>query len=81
MYSALIAHFCEHFSTPFTNYGHYGDLAAASASFLLTAFTWQQRRSPGEEMAAHSRVLAWEMPWTEEPGGLQSTGSQRAGHN
>ena len=30
-----------------------------------------------EEIATHSRVLAWEIPWTEEPGGLQSTGSQR----
>ena len=32
-------------------------------------------------MAAHSSILAWEIPWTEEPGGPQSTGSQRAGHN
>ena len=30
-----------------------------------------------KEMATHSSVLAWEIPWTEEPGGLQSTGSQR----
>ena len=30
-------------------------------------------------MAAHSRILAWRIPWTEEPGGLQSTGSQRVG--
>ena len=32
-------------------------------------------------MAAHSSILAWRIPWTEEPGGLQSTGSQRVGHN
>ena len=31
-------------------------------------------RSPGEEMATHSRILAWEIPWTEEPGGLHSVG-------
>ena len=30
-----------------------------------------------EEMASHSRICAWEIPWTEEPGGLQSTGLQR----
>ena len=30
-----------------------------------------------EEMATHSSVLAWEIPWTGEPGGLQSMGSQR----
>ena len=34
-----------------------------------------------EEMATHSGILAWEMPWTEEPGGPQSMGSQRAGHD
>ena len=34
-----------------------------------------------EEMAVHSSILAWEIPWTEKPGGLQSTGSQRAGHD
>ena len=30
-----------------------------------------------EGMATHSSILAWRMPWTEKPGGLQSTGSQR----
>ena len=34
-----------------------------------------------EEMATHSSILAWRIPWTEEPGGLQSRVSQRAGHN
>ena len=34
-----------------------------------------------EEMATHSSVLAWEIPWTDEPGGLQSVGSQRLGHD
>ena len=33
-----------------------------------------------EEMAVHSSILAWEIPWSEEPGGLQSTGSQGVGH-
>ena len=34
-----------------------------------------------KEMAPHSSTLAWRMPWMEEPGGLQSTGSQRVGHD
>ena len=34
-----------------------------------------------EEMATHSSFLAWKIPWTEEPGRLQSTGSQRVRHN
>ena len=33
-----------------------------------------------EGMAIHSIILAWRIPWTEEPGGLQSIGSQRVGH-
>ena len=32
-------------------------------------------------MATHSSILAWRIPWTEEPGGLQSTGSQRIRHD
>ena len=44
-------------------------------------------RSPGQEdplekeIATHSSILAWEIPWTEEPGGLQSTGPQRVTHD
>ena len=34
-----------------------------------------------KEMAIHSSILAWRIPWREEPGGLQSMGSQRVGHN
>ena len=34
-----------------------------------------------EEIATHSGTLAWKIPWTEEPGGLQSMGLQRVGHN
>ena len=34
-----------------------------------------------KEMATHSSILAWEIPWTEEPGRLQSMGLQRVGHD
>ena len=34
-----------------------------------------------KEMAIHSSTIAWKIPWTEEPGRLQSIGSQRAGHD
>ena len=33
-----------------------------------------------KKMATHSGILAWRIPWTEEPGGLQTMGSQRIGH-
>ena len=46
--------------------------------------TWVRslgREDPLEkEMATHSSILAWRIPWTEEPGGLQSIGSQKVGH-
>ena len=49
---------------------------------------WETRvRSPGQEdplekgLAIHSSTLAWRIPWTEEPGRLQSMGSQRVGHD
>jgi len=38
-------------------------------------------RSPGGGHGTHSSILAWRIPWTEEPGGLQSRASQRVGHN
>ena len=49
------------------------------------AGTWVQslgREGPLEkEMATHSSILAWRIPWMEKPGGLQSTGLQRIRHN
>jgi len=40
------------------------------------------QKDPLEEgMATHSSILAWKIPWTEEPGGLQSMGLQRVGHD
>ena len=47
--------------------------------------TWVQflgQEDPLEEgMATHSSILAWRTPWTEKPGGLQSNGLQRVGHD
>ena len=41
-----------------------------------------EREDPlDQEVASHSSILAWEIPWTEESGGLQSVGSQRDGHD
>jgi hypothetical protein len=53
----------------------------------LTAKQGMQVQSMGQEdplekeMATYSSMLAWRIPWTEKPGGLQSMGSQRAGHD
>ena len=47
--------------------------------------TWVQSLSQEDplekEMATHSSIPAWRIPWTEEPGGLQSTGLQTVGHD
>ena len=53
----------------------------------LPAMQETQAQSLGQDdplekgMAMHSSILAWRIPWTKEPGGLQSMGSQRVGHN
>ena len=53
----------------------------------LPAIQETQVRSLGQEdplekeMATHSSILAWKIPWVEEPGGLQSMGSQRVEHD
>ena len=47
----------------------------------LTAM-WEIWEDPLEKgTATHSSILAWRIPWTEEPGGLQSMGSQTVGHD
>ena len=47
--------------------------------------TWVQSLGQDDplekEMAPHSSILAWKIPWTEKPGRLQSMGSQRVGHD
>ena len=60
---------------------------AAQTVKNLPAMQETQVRSLGwedpleKEMATHSSILAWRIPWTEEPGGLQPIGSQRVGHD
>ena len=44
-------------------------------------FTPWVGKIPREGNGTHSSILVWEIPWTEEPGGLQSMGSQRVGHD
>ena len=46
---------------------------------LVPSLGWENPLEEG--MATHSGILAWRMPWTEEPGGLQSIVSQRVGHD
>ena len=50
-----------------------------NAETQICSLGWEDALAEG--MATHSRILAWRIPWTEKPGGLQSTGLQRVGRN
>ena len=51
-------------------------------NYLCSPEIWHSVRGIGEKaMAPHSSILAWKIPWTEEPGRLQSMGSRRVGHD
>ena len=52
---------------------------AEEAGDVGSSLGWEDPLEEG--MATHCSVLAWRIPWTEEPGGLQSTGSQRVRHD
>ena len=67
-------------------YGERSSLVAQMVKHLPTMQeTWVQSLGWEDllekEMATHSSILAWKIPWTEEPGRLQSMGSQRVGHD
>ena len=47
----------------------------------LWVLSWARKIPLEKEMATYSSILAWRIPWREEPGGLQSVGSQRVGHD
>ena len=57
----------------------FGKESACSTGDLGSLLGWEDPLE--KEMATHSSILAWKISWTEEPGGLQSMGSQRVGHN
>ena len=53
-------------------------LPAMQETYVLS-LGWEDPQEKG--MITYSSILAWEIPWTEEPGGLQFMGSQRVGHD
>ena len=55
---------------------------ASGVFYILATHKWMLLFPDMEKaMATHSSTLAWKIPWTEEPGGLQSMGWQRVGHD
>ena len=55
------------------------NLPAKAGDMWVQSLSWEDPLEKG--MVTHSSILAWRMPWTEEPGELQSMGLQRAGHD
>ena len=55
--------------------GSNGKESACNAGDRVQSLGWEEPLE--KEMAIHSSILAWRIPWTEDPGGLQSIGSQR----
>ena len=51
----------------------------ATQETQVQSLSWEDHLE--KEMATHSSILAWEVPWTEEPGGLQSMGLQKVRHD
>ena len=64
-----------------SNHGIFQVVKNPSANAGDAGLILGSRRSLEKEIATHSSILAWEIPWTEEPGGLQSMGSLRVGHD
>ena len=60
-------------------YGSDGKASAAMQETRVQSLGWEDPLE--EEMAAHSSILAWKIPWTKDPGRLQSMGSQRVGYD
>ena len=60
---------------------NYRTIAHISHASKVMLKILQVRRQLEKEMATHSSILAWRIPWMEQPDGLQSTGSQRVGHD
>ena len=56
-----------------------GNTLPAMWETWVQSLAWEDPLEKG--MATHFSILAWKIPWTEEPGRLQSTGSQRIGHD
>ena len=59
--------------------GSDGKESACNVGDLGQSLGWEDPLE--EDMATHSSILAWRIPWPQEPGGLQSTGSQRVSHD
>ena len=64
-------------SGPITSWQIDGKTAETVADFIL----WALKSLPEKAIATYSSTLAWEIPWTKEPGRLQSMGSRRVGHD
>ena len=74
----LLANFCAH---PFPGVLVVKNLPVSSGDLKDESLILTSGRTLGEGMVTHSSILAWRIPWTEEPGRLQFMGLQRVGYD
>ena len=78
----LLFQYLSSLVSPFTQFFTYWHLIYINHSFFFFKATAAlDELGTGSSMAPHSSTLAWKIPWTEEPGRLQSMGSRRVGHD
>ena len=77
-YKNVSSHHIVYFKFDFPGGGVVKNLPAVQETWL-PSLGWKDPLEEG--MATHSSILTWRIPWIEEPGGLQSMGLQRVGHN
>ena len=79
MYSNVLLHDCETKTSMLVLVAQTVTSLPTMRETWVRVLGWEDTLE--KEMAAHSSILAWRIPWTEEPGELQDMGSQRVGHN
>ena len=77
----MLRRLCQHYNSSILGFpgGSVVKNLPAMQETRVRSLDWEDPLE--KEMATHSSVLAWRIPWTEEPGGLQSTELQRVGHS
>ena len=81
MENILVGLFGWAITFPALNMGHQVDISGMQVYTRSGSNKGFPGGSAEKSMAPHSSTLAWKIPWTEEPGGLQSLGSRRVGHD
>ena len=81
IYMSMVRMFFIIFPRPFPWISHILSKFSSLSNYQSDIICWLERNNSEKAMAPNSSTLAWKIPWTEEPGRLQSMGSLRVGHD